>query len=540
MPGAPGDDEWKEDPGGIPALTGWGNYRWNVTTSNDSAQYYFNQGINMYYSFHMVEAKGSFVKAYTFDPTCAMAYWGLALAEGPNINYPDVSTQANKNALEAIENAGKNIDNKSPLEQALIKAIASRYSPDSTASREKLNADYAAAMKAVYEQYASNAEAGALYADALMVQHPWDLYEQNEQPKAWTPQLVSVIEKTLAKFPDHPGVNHYYIHAVEASANPGKALPSADKLSLMMPNVAHMVHMPSHTYIRTGNYQQGIDVNTSAIKGFYLYAKEYPPVEELAGLYLSHNQHMQIACAMMQGSSKTSFDVASQTRQLIPDSYFAEPSAFGNYLQSIHMMPTVAAIRFAKWQAILDSSMVNESMLGFEYAFQLFAKGMAAAHTGKLGDAATYLQQMQEKMKLPVLSEKYAPFANPALDALKVSEQLLQGVIAEKSNKLSDAIAYYNKAVALEDGMLYGEPKDWLLPARHYLGHALLSAKQFAEAEAVYKKDLAVNPHNPWSLQGLLQAQKGQNKNADAAKTQTAFTKAAAHADVKISGSVLN
>jgi tetratricopeptide (TPR) repeat protein len=413
-----------------------------------------------------------------------------------------------------------------------------RYSPDTTASREKMNNAYAAAMKEVYNQHPSSGDAACLYADALMVEHPWDLYEQNQQPKPWTPPLVSVLEKTLTRFPNHPAANHYYIHAVEASATPGKALPSANLLSAMMPDVSHMVHMPSHTYIRTGNYKQGIDVNTSAINGFYSYSKQYPAVEELAGLYLSHNQHMQVACAMMQGSFAYALNTATQIRDGMPASYFIEPSAFNNYLQSMHMMPLVVELRFGKWQAILDSLMVSEATLSFEYAFQLFAKGMAAAHLKKSAEASSYLQQLQEKMKAPILYEQYASFANAAAAALKVSEQLLKGTIAETDN-LADAITYYTKAVELEDGMLYGEPKDWLIPARHYLGNALLKAKQFKQAEEVYNKDLYVNPGNPWALYGLLQAQKGMTKN-DISKTSAAFEKASAYADIKYSGSVVD
>ncbi|MES2647354.1 MAG: hypothetical protein V4717_10785 [Bacteroidota bacterium] len=538
MPGSPGEDEWKEDPLAIPALTGWGNYRWNITTNNDSAQFYFNQGINMYYSFHMIEAKASFAKAYSFDPDCAMAYWGLALANGPNINYPDISAQANNDALEAIEMARKSSRGKTGLEKKLIEVIASRYSSDSNVARETLNGNYAAAIKSVTEKYATDADGWALYADALMVQHPWDFYEQNQQPKAWTPELVSVLEFMLSKFPEHPAANHYYIHAVEASDQPGKALPSANRLSVMMPNVSHMVHMPSHTYIRTGNYKQGIDVNTSAINGFYTYSKDYPAVEELAALYLSHNQHMQVACAMMQGSYQYALTTANKTRDGIPDTYFSEQSAFNNYLQSIHMVPIVVNLRFAKWEDLIMTPMADEKNLSFEHTFQLFAKGMAAANLGKMDNANEYLLLFLEKMKLPLLKEKYASFANSAFDVLKVSEQILKGTIAKKQNNLNEAIRFYTTAVAMEDTLLYNEPKDWMLPARHYLGQALLTSGMFAAAENVYKKDLEVNPNNPWALAGLLKSQQLLNKKPEAGKTKAAFKKASANADASILSSV--
>jgi tetratricopeptide (TPR) repeat protein len=342
----------------------------------------------------------------------------------------------------------------------------------------------------------------------------------------------------LAKYPEHPAANHYYIHAVEASDQPGKALPSANRLSVMMPNVSHMVHMPSHTYIRTGNYKQGIDVNTSAINGFYTYSKEYPAVEELAALYLSHNQHMQVACALMQGSYQFAMATAIKTREGIPDAYFAEPSAFNNYLQSIHMVPNIVNLRFGKWEDLLNSPMVNEKTLGFEYAFQLYAKGSAAAYTGKLDKANEYLQKLSESKRLPVLKERYASFANAAYEMLEVSEHLLKGTIAGQQKKWKEAITFYSTAVALEDSLLYNEPKDWLLPARHYLGKALLMSAQFAAAESVYKKDLQVNPNNPWALAGLLQSQLSQNKKEQAAITKNALIKASTNADVIILSSI--
>jgi tetratricopeptide (TPR) repeat protein len=539
MPGAIAGEEWLEEhPGGIPALQGWGDYHWKVSTENDSAQFYFDQGINMYYSYHMIEAYASFAKAIVFDPALAIAYWGQALSIGPNINYPDVSMAANKEAIELAEKAKANIPGASPFERQLIETLINRYSIDSLEPREKMNHAYAMAVKTVYEKNTGNAEAIALYADALMVEHPWDLYEQNESPKSWTPPIVALAEKGLKDFPSHPGLNHYYIHLVEASSNPGKAVPSANLLSSLMPQVAHMVHMPSHIYIRTGNYRQGIDVNTSAINGFKNYSLQYPQVEELKPLYLSHNEHMQVACAMMSGESKFAAAKASETQKNIPFSFIETPSAFGNYVQSIHMLPTVVALRFGRWQQILDSPFIAPS-IDFEYAFQLFAKGMALAHTGNIPGAKTSLMQLQEKMRTPVLHEKYASFANPASMALDVADQVLQGTILMFENKETEAISFFQKAVTIEDAMMYNEPKDWLVPARHYLGNALIIAKRFADAEEVYKKDLHINPANSWALAGLMLAQKGLENNAGLLNTTSDFIKAAANTDIKITTSVI-
>jgi tetratricopeptide (TPR) repeat protein len=349
---------------------------------------------------------------------------------------------------------------------------------------------------------------------------------------------VALAEKGLKDFPSHPGLNHYYIHLVEASANPAKALSSANLLSGLMPQVAHMVHMPSHIFIRTGNYRQGIDVNTSAINGFKNYSLQYPQVEELKPLYLSHNEHMQVACAMMSGESKFAAAKAVETQKNIPLSYIETPSAFGNYVQSIHMLPTVVALRFGRWQQLLESPMITSS-IDFEYAFQLFAKGMAYAHTGNPAQAKTNLARLQEKMKTPVLHEKYASFANPASMVLDVADHVLQGTIFMGEKMETEAITSFQKAVTIEDAMMYNEPKDWLVPARHYLGDALIKAKRFADAEEVYKKDLHVNPANSWALAGLMLAQKGLNNNAALLNTTSDFVKAAAHSDLKITASVI-
>jgi tetratricopeptide (TPR) repeat protein len=539
MPGATAGEEWLvEFPDGIPALQGWGNYQWKVSTPNDSAQFYFNQGINMYYSYHMIEAYGSFAKATKFDPSLAIAYWGQALSIGPNINYPDVTMASNKEALELIGKAKANIAGASVFEKQLVDAIENRYSTDSLVPRDKINNGYALAMKSVYDNNPSNGEAFALYADALMVEHPWDLYEQNETPKSWTPPMVTVIEKGLEKFPMHPGLNHYYIHVVEASSMPGKALPSARLLSGLMPQVAHMVHMPSHIFIRTGNYRQGIDVNTSSINGFRNYSQQYPPVEELKPLYLSHNEHMMVACALMSGESKLAASTAAETQKNIPLSHLENPSAFGNYLQSMHMLPTVVALRFGQWQQLVQSSLVDPS-IDFEYAFQLFAKGMAFSHTRNLKEAKNYLKSLQEKMKTPVLHNKYASFANSASLVLDVAEQVLQGTIAMAEKKGPDAISFFQKAVTIEDAMMYGEPKDWLIPARHYLGNALIKMKRYSEAQEVFVKDLYINPANSWALAGLMLAQKGLNNSEALLKTTSDFEKASAGTDIKISASVI-
>ncbi len=260
----------------IPLLEGWGKHRMPVTVTNDSAGIYFQQGINMYYGFHIIEALASFEKAVQFDKGFAMGHWGRALAYGPNIN--DFGYAASPEALDAVQKAIEMSGNCTPVEKALIIAMQTRYSADTTQSREYLNQQYADAMKKVHDSFPQSADAAALYADALMVQHPWDLYDRHYKPRPWTPQIVRVLEQLTEQFPDHPGAGHYYIHAIEGSEHPERGLTVANRLGEMMPGLAHLVHMPSHIYIRSGYYNKGVEVNEKAVKGYYQYLSQYPPV----------------------------------------------------------------------------------------------------------------------------------------------------------------------------------------------------------------------------------------------------------------------
>ncbi|HYC27387.1 MAG TPA: hypothetical protein VEB42_01210, partial [Chitinophagaceae bacterium] len=317
-----------EQPNNISPLSGWGNYKWAIKTSNDSAQYYFNQGISMYYAFHIIEARASFARVTELDPQCAMGWWALALSFGPNIN--DFGYSAPPDALSAARKAQSLGNFYTPKEKALINAINTRYSEDTSKPQEKLNQAYAAAMKQAYKDLPQDADIATLYADALMLLHPWDLYDHNFNPKPWTPELVQVLEQALKLNPNNPGANHYYIHAVEASANPGRALASADKLPGLMPDVSHLVHMPSHIYIRTGNYQKGAALNEEAVQGYAKYVQVLPEVQENDMLYNIHNLHMQAACNMMLGDFEKTKASVIKASQSVPAAYLGIPGPLGH------------------------------------------------------------------------------------------------------------------------------------------------------------------------------------------------------------------
>lgn len=517
----------------IPKLTGWGDYRWKITTSSDSAQFYFDQGINMYYAFHIIEARASFDKATRFDPECAMAWWGKALAFGPNIN--DFGYKRPSEAFPSANKANQLKHNATSFEKALIEAIAIRYSEDSTQRQNILNTLYSAAMKKVYQLFNKNDNAGALYADALLILHPWDLYNHNYSAKTWTPEIVSVLKHTLQINPLHPGANHYFIHAVEASAHPQDALKSASFLATAMPDVSHFTHMPSHIYIRSGYYRKGIDVNDKAIIGYKKYLNYFPSTEENIALYDLHNEHMKMNCAQMAGNYEKAMESSKSLQSKIPSFYLKMPGALGNYVQYLHQSPLFTQIRFGKWTDIL-SEKVNDS-LSFTSVLQHFARGLAFTKTNHFSDAVAELKLMQNSIKDSSLKEVFTPF-NSAYDACIIAENILRGAMEERKNNKLKAIEFFNKAVFCEDKLIYNEPRDWLLPTRQYLGNALFNAGKYAEAISVFKRDLTINPENGWALTGLVYSYKSLQQSSNFALVQKRLKTAWQIKDVEITGAI--
>ncbi len=518
----------------IPLLQGWGSYRMPVTHARDSAYEYFQQGINLYYGFHIIEALASFEKCLQFDPAFAMGYWGKALAYGPNIN--DVGYSASPEALEATRKAKAFSGSCSEVEKALIEAMQVRYSEDTLNSREALNQRYADAMHQVHTRFPDHADAAALYADALMIQHPWDLYDRYYQPKPWTPAIVAVLEKLVKQFPDHPGAAHYYIHAVEGSTQPEKALAVADRLGPMMPGVAHLVHMPSHIYIRTGQYQRGVEANHQAIRGYRQYLDAFQPSGGNAFLYLMHNLHMQAACAMMDGQSATAMRQAGELQQQIGDDFLDAGGYFGVYGQYLHHTSLLVLVRFGQWKAILETPELPGTRV-YAALLRHFARGMAFVRTQQINEARMELDALKQLLTHPQLLESPAAF-NPGKAGALVAESLLAGTIAAATQQPAAARRLMEDAVDREEGMLYNEPRDWLLPARQYLGQFLLQTGDLKTAEQVFRQDLRVNPANLWSLTGLQQALQQQGRKAEAAKVQQELTRARSRADVPVKAPV--
>ena len=519
----------------IPIIPGTGKYTWKISTQSDSAQIYFNQGINMYYSFHIIEAMASFKKAAKFDSGCAIMYWAQALTYGPNIN--DLGYVASPAALQATQMASQLSGKASAMEKALINAMAVRYTADSAdATRAKLNTQYTAMMKKLYDDFSSNADAQALYADAMMLEHPWDLWNINGTPKPWTPLIETVLEKLLKTSPDHPGANHYYIHVMEPSPYAAKALASANRMGRLTPGLSHTVHMPSHIYLRTGQYNKGATVNEKALNDYKKVFAIYNPVAASDFLYVIHNIHMQTTVGMLAGRRKYSMQAAKETAASVPETYSLAPAPFGSAAQYILMVPTLVNIRFGNWEELLRAKQPDTKMVYAAILFH-FGRGMALAHQSKITEANTELQQMQAAMKDSGL---YLPFGvfSPAIDGAIVAENILSGNIAMAEKNYPAAIKAFETATTTEEHMVYTEPRDWLLNPKHYLGNAYLKANEPLAAEKIFRKDLLNNNENGWALFGIYQALLAQHKNAAAGVMLARYKKAFVLADVQLTAAV--
>ena len=391
-------------------------------------------------------------------------------------------------------------------------------------------------MKEAYEKFPDDADIAALYADALMLQHPWDLWATNGTPKPWTPLIREVLEKLLLSHPDHSGANHYYIHVMEPSPFAVMAKPSADRLGRLTPGLSHLVHMPSHIYLRTGDYRKGALVNENAVNSYKKYIQLYAPVTGNDFLYIIHNLHMQTNHAMMEGDSAYSVKSANETVNSIPKDYLSTPAPLGNYMQYIYMTPVLVHIRFGNWHELLSMKQPDKTQV-YSNVLYHFGRGMAYTHQSKKTEAMQELEMMRQLMKDSSLSIPMLPFS-AVIEGCIVAENLLTGSIALAEKKYIDAVTAFSKAVTTEENMVYTEPRDWLLNPKHYLGNAYLQAKKFPAARQVFQNDLQYNNENGWALFGLYKALQGQKKKVESQKVLARFKKAFANADIELKGPV--
>jgi tetratricopeptide (TPR) repeat protein len=510
-------------------MPGAGKYQWKISTTSDSAQFYFNQGINMYYGFHIIEAMASFKKAARFDPESPMVWWAQALSYGPNIN--DMGYSASPEALEVTQKAVSLLAKATPVEKALIEAMQVRYSNDTLQTRETLNQAYANAMKRAYEKPAITADVISLYADALMQQHPWDLWNKDGTPKPWTPQIRTVLEKALSVAPLHPGANHYYIHVMEPSPFASKALPSANRLGALTPGLAHMVHMPSHIYLRTGQFNKGSLINEDAVNQYNKYKDLFPAVVNGAFIYQLHNQHMQVNCAILAGRYAYASQASQALLQAIDTALLSLPAPLGSGVQYAYMIPVLMNVRFEKWDSLLHMAKPAAHHVYASILYH-FGRGMAFTAKKEATAAAQEAQQMKQLMTHEDLKIPMKPFSS-AIEGATCAYDILTGFMALKQNDFKQAITHFAQAVQREEAMVYSEPRDWLLNPAPYLGAAYLKAGQYARAEQAFKKDLHINDQNVWALHGLAQALQKQRKTTQALQVRKELANAAEKSDVR-------
>lgn len=502
-----------------------GHHHFKVTTLSAEAQRAFDRGLTWTYAFAHHAAETEFRRAIAADPDCAMAYWGLALVNGPHINFPLVPPPRAEVAWEAVNRAAELAPRTTPLEQALIRALTTRYAQPQPEDRSPLDRAYAAAMREVWRAFPENADVGALYAEAEMDLHPWDLWTA-DGPQPWTPPILETLERVLKLDPRHPGANHYYIHAVEASPQPEKALAAADRLLTLVPDASHLVHMPSHIYARVGRWQDAAFANESAMRADRLYRQAYPR-PGFYGLYMAHNTHFLAFTAMMRGRSQEAISLARQMVAEMPPDFLAE---YGEVADGFTIFVNKALMRFGRWEEILREPAPPEG-LPLAKAFWHYTRAAALTALDRMPEArAEQAAFVQAANAVP----DTAFFGNNASrDLVAIARLVLEGEIAAQAGDLDTAIAQLREAVEKEDRLRYDEPPDWIQPVRHTLGAVLLRAGQPAEAEQVYRDDLSRLPENGWSLMGLRDALQRQGKLAEAKQVHTRFRKAWKAADVQ-------
>lgn len=503
-------------------LPGWGHYSYPISTASDSAQIYFDQGLTMYYSYHMKEAFASFKEAARFDPNCAMIYWGQALAMGPNYNSAHFYLIP-KNISDVLKLMNQSAGKASAKEQDLLKVMSLRYpSSETDTVKVNLNAAYAHGMKALLSLYPQDADIKVLYIDAVMLIHPWEFWNNDGSAKEWTPEVVNLCENVLQENSNHPGALHYYIHLTEASRKPELALANAQLLKDLFPGVAHMVHMSSHIYQRSGLYALGVEANDRADASLVRY-------DSLAR-HLSLNKHSSHYFAVQAFCGLTGGMYTKAMRDAIKCRKSVNPIYENTYSQYLYMMPRITQVRLGKWNELLKDTVSPDTRWTYAGILDNFAKGLAYVYIGKPDLARRQLIQLRSKITDPILKQKRIPF-NTALQSAQIAENILNAVILFDQKKNAAGIMSLNKAIKIEDEMIYAEPMDWPLPARQFLGAYLLKLGKGADAEQVYKIDLELNPGNGWSLLGLYQSLRALHKVDAMAGYKAAYLKAFTNAE---------
>lgn len=507
----------------VPLYRNLGSHHKRISTKISAAQQYFDQGLRLLYGFNHAEAIRSFSHAAALDPTCAMCYWGIALAYGPHVNAP-MDSVSGVAAYQAVQKALSLKSHASAHERAYIEALAQRYEADPPTDRAKLDMAYAHAMGKVAKSYPKDLDAATLYAESLMDLRPWNYWRPDGTPYPGTEEIVRQLERVISKNPNHPGACHYYIHAVEA-VNPKAAVPCAERLARLMPGEGHMVHMPAHIYIRVGRWNDAIQANQHAIHSDEVFIEGQHPMGVYPLAYYPHNIHFLAFASTMAGRSAQAIEAADTLTSKVN----LDAARQVGMLQEMLPYHVLTLTTFGKWDEVLAAPLPPED-IRFSYAMAQYARGVAHAAKAEWADA-------QDALDNVTASDAATPQGAEGKTALSIAVQALSGEIAVRRGEVDAAITHFQEAVKIEDAGLYFEPPKWYYPVRHSLGAALLKAGRSAEAEKVYREDLRRFPENGWALFGLAQALREQGKKDDATATEARFRKAWPDADVTLTAS---
>jgi tetratricopeptide (TPR) repeat protein len=508
----------------VPLYDDLSHYHRKVNTVSDKAQEYFDQGLTLYYGFNHEAAILSFRQAIALDSNCAMAWWGQAISAGPNINNPVMDSSAKITAWQTVVKAMNHIQNASPVEKSLIHALSKRYTWPPPDDRKPLDTAYAQAMRDVYIAFPEDPDVGVLFADAMLNLRPWDQWTPEGIANPGTEEIVATLEKVLKTQPDHPGGCHFYVHSMEASPEPGKALQAADNLRNRIPGAGHLVHMPSHIDIRLGHYEDAIKANQKAIiadsvwvqsGGFYT-------------IYRAHNYHFLAYAAMFEGQKKLALNASHSLIEQIP---LELVRAFPDNLDAFYAIPTHVMVRFGLWDELLAQPKPPEDLY-LTTAFWHYGRAVALASLGRIPEAEIENDSLQRAYEMVPASRLVGN--NSGTTVLDIGLLMAQGELEYRKGNFTEAFDLLRKAVIKDDSLRYDEPWGWMMPVRHALGALLVEQGLYDEAEKVYTKDLALHPDNGWALKGLSTCYHQTGRHQLASNTDARFTEAWSRSDISL------
>lgn len=511
----------------VPLFEGLGTNARPITTSSPEAQRYFDQGLSFLFAFNHDEAIRSFRRATELDPDASMAWWGLSVANGPHINNPVVSPESSKAAWEALQRARKEPRQANEVENALIDALSVRYADPAPADRSALDLAYADAMRTAWQRFPKDDDVGALFAEALMDLRPWNQWTPAGDPQPGTTEVLATLDAVQELNPDHPLALHLYIHATEASLNPGRADTAANRLRDLQPGLGHLQHMPSHIDVRRGRWREAVTANAKAIDADAAY-RALSPRQGFYGLYMAHNHHMLAFAAMMIGRQAEATEAIDTMKAAIPPTWARQ---YAPIADGFLAMPLEVRVRFGAWDEVLAAP-EPDAIFPFARAMWHYARGVAFA--AKRDPASARKEQTAFEAARAALPAGSMFGNNKGPDLLAVASAVLEGEIAYREGHKEEAFAALQRGVELESHLRYDEPPSWILPTRHTLGAAYLDSGRAADAEPVFRADLEALPNNGWGLYGLARSLREQGKTAEADQVEARFRQAWEGADFEM------